>query len=79
MTFETPTRGEAFTQACRLAADLEKRGNYAAAQARWEEGMALAMTHIDRHWCDARASLCKRRANGGNTEVDSIWLRALRD
>jgi len=42
------------------AAHLERQGEYRMAIVRWREAAQVALTRLDRDWCEARASWCQR-------------------
>ncbi|EPE7788938.1 ANR family transcriptional regulator [Yersinia enterocolitica] len=56
----TPVR-EQYHAASQMAALLERQGEYVLAAVRWLEALSLAMTHLDRDWCEARHRMCERR------------------
>ena len=57
-----PTPRELYRALSGKAARLERSGRYAHAMWAWHKARAQAACDIDRHWCDARALWCERRA-----------------
>ena len=60
--FMQPTNREQYRALSWKAAMLEREKHYLTAQQQWVAASQVALADVDRHWCEARAHLCERRA-----------------
>lgn len=60
--FMQPTHRELYRALSREAATLERGKHYITAMQQWVAASQVASADVDRHWCEARAHLCERRA-----------------
>lgn len=56
-----PTPRERYRRATGEAAACERAGALALAVEWWQAAGELALSAVDRHWCDSRAESCARR------------------
>lgn len=54
----TPTPRERYRQAAQEAAAYERAGALAMANEWWRAAAGLAISVLDRHWCESRAQWC---------------------
>ena len=63
----TPTPRERYRQAAREAAAYERAGALAMANEWWRAAARLAISMLDRDWCEARAQWCEYHLRAQDT------------